>query len=140
MGCDVHAVWQARRNDQWVDVHSEWDQDRHYLLFNWLAGVRGDGPSIAEPRGLPDDFTMRGDLHPTTEDALDDDEKSFQQDDPDYPSKWMGDHTYSWLTVDEILSAEKPAPNFKSVDYFVDEVRRMKDLHGDVRIVFGFDS
>ena len=24
--------------------------------------------------------------------------------------------------------------------YFVDEVKRLKELHGDVRLVFGFDS
>jgi hypothetical protein len=26
------------------------------------------------------------------------------------------------------------------LDYFVDEVRRLKELHGEVRVVFGFDS
>jgi hypothetical protein len=110
------------------------------------------------------------------------------------PVMWMGDHSYSWLTADEILAAERPhhirkdgvlslaeyqkwdkvsqpeawcggvaggnlvtslpseiGPETTHVqvswirqddglDYFVDEVRRLKELHGEVRLVFGFDS
>jgi hypothetical protein len=67
MGTDVHAVWQAKKGDKWVDIESTWDQNRHYFLFAWLADVRnGFGfagipthdpiKPISERRGLPDDF------------------------------------------------------------------------------------
>jgi hypothetical protein len=106
----------------------------------------------------------------------------------------MGDHSHSWLSADEILSATPPrimrtglitreqfqdwdgvsSPDSwsggvyggnavisipaeiteetthvrvewfedtaESFAEFVDEVRRLKELHGDVRYVFGFDS
>ena len=186
MGTDVHGVWQAKRGGQWEKIESKWEQDRHYLLFSWLANVRnGFGfagvptydpiKPIAEPRGVPEDFN-----------------------EVEYEEKydvWLGDHSHSWLTADEILNAERPGPvhrvgvitveQFKAwdgksppeggwcggvsgpnvevasmpsnitpttthvqvewdmpdgLDYFVDEVRRLKELHGDVRLVFGFDS
>lgn len=179
MGTDIHGVWQAKKNGEWVDVESEWDQGRHYLLFAWLADVKNgygfaDIPThvpikpIAKPRGLPKDFKRRD-------------------------SKWMGDYSYSWLTADEILNADRPqtvtrigvvaigeykawdhhtpfeswcgdrsgpgivvsteaqigpstthvravwsAPD--GLDYFVNEVKRLKSIHGEVRLVFGFDS
>src|SRR4051812_46429845 len=98
MGCDIHAVFQAKRGAQWDDVDSTFEEDRHYFLFSWLAGVRnGYGFAgvqtytpvipLAEPRGLPRDFDVRGDEH---------------------RGKWMGDHSHSWLTADEILAAKPP--------------------------------
>jgi len=193
MGTDVHAVWQVKRNKGWVDVtaDSRWEQNRHYFLFSWLADVRnGYGVAgvptytpiqpIAEPRGLPPDITV---------------------DDHGYyaPEQWLGDHSHTWLSADEILAAERPdvdggtiqtgvvtieqwrAWDRKSppegewcngisgpgilvaehpsevtaatthvriawsmppvLDYFIDEVRRMRDIHGpSLRLVLGFDS
>ncbi len=187
MGCDIHAVFQAKRDGKWESVESTWEQDRHYFLFSWLADVRnGYGfagvptydpiKPIAERRGVPADF----------------DKDAYEAGDEDAP--WLGDHSFSWLTADEILAAERPgtikrtgvvprafydawdgktgpsewsgsisgpdiivaaAPDVPKdathvrinwtqpddgLDYFVDEVRRLKELHGDVRVVFGFDS
>jgi hypothetical protein len=180
MGTDVHAVFQTKLGRRWVEVPSAWEQDRHYLLFSWLAGVRngfGFGgirtydpiQPIAEPRGLPSDFEC-----------------------PD--GEWVGDHSFSWLTADEILAAKVPPAVrrvgvvpvewFRTWDgvtpptsysggisgpaiqvdtpatvtdktthvsiswietenpfaYFIDEVRKLKEAHGNVRMVFGFDS
>ena len=193
MGTDVHAVWQAKKEptgDYWHVPEGDWEQNRHYFLFAWLAGVRnGYGfaglPShdpvvpIAQPRGFPKDFG------PVSEDGC-------------HWGKWMGDHTYSWLTADEILAAPRPdlsgtvhrtgvismdqyrawdgkePPDSFSLgvsgpgivvatsplvitdksthvqvewqmpaelDYFIDEVNRMRAKHGPtLRLVFGFDS
>lgn len=188
MGCDIHAVWQAKKDGKWAEIESTWEQDRHYFLFSWLAdvrngygfaGVRTYDPiePIAPQRGIPPDF----------------DRDSYEAGDEDAP--WLGDHSFSWLTADEILAAKRPGTInrtgvvpiafFKAwdgktpptewsggisgrgievasvpseitpttthvqiswtqpddgLDYFVDEVKRLKDMHGEVRLVFGFDS
>jgi hypothetical protein len=203
MGTDVHGIWQAKKNGKWHDVESTWDQSRHYFLFSWLAGVRnGFGfagvttydpiKPISEPRGLPDDFEG-GEEHPVADPKVMGRRAEYIEP-GESPVMWMGDHSHSWLTADEILAAERPgsiartgvvtrafydawdgktppeswsggvsgrdiivatAPNVPKeathvrikwtqsdagLDYFVDEVRRLKELHGNVRLVFGFDS
>lgn len=180
MGTDIHADTQKKTESGYKSVKSEWQQGRNYFLFAWLAGVRnGTGfagtPThtpivpISEPRGLPPDIADR---------------------DID-----LGDHSFSWLTSTEILSAKKPTGVTRTgivtieeyrewdgvsspqgwcggisgrdivvsdpdsitektshvqiswalnaaneLDYFVDEIRRLHELHGEVRVVFGFDS
>ncbi len=176
MGCDIHAVFQAKRDGRWQDVESMYEEGRDYELFAWLAGVRdrfGIGP-ISDPRGLPADFDIRDETH---------------------NDKWLGDHSHSWLTAAEILSAPLPntvprsgvverkflqtwngvsrppsycqgiaGPNvvvaqsvgeitpetthvrvewpmpLDEMSYFLDEIKRLRDKHGEVRMVFGFDS
>lgn len=206
MGTDVHAVWQAKKGGKWVDVESTWDQDRHYFLFAWIADVRNGfgfaGVSthdpikpIAERRGLPEDFESDGEDHATVIEAIDPRRREYMDDDEKAkPTIWLGDHSHSWLTADEILSAERPGAVRKDgvltleqyhawdkvsqpkawcggvmgqslvtsmpseigpstthvqvswirdddgLDYFVNEVKRLKELHGEVRLVFGFDS
>ena len=180
MGCDIHPIFQRRANGKWVDVPTKYEGNRHYFLFAWLADVRnGYGfagtpthdpiQPIVAPRGLPQDFDTR------------------DQD--------IGDHSYSWLTADEILTAPLPSgvmktgivtlARFRKWDgksqpqewcdgiagrgvvvansdrlitpetthvriewpaptdefaYFINEVRRLREEHGEVRMVFGFDS
>lgn len=207
MGCDIHGVWQAKRDGKWHDVSSMWEQNRHYLLFSWLADVRnGYGfagvptydpiAPIAQPRGLPDGFTVDGDTYrPASADALDPRRRGYRSpEELEAPEIFMGDHSHSWLTADEILSAKRPTTVHKvgivsvefarawdgktppeswsggiagagvevaegraairpstthvriewwqpdGLDYFVDEVKRLQTEHGEVRLVFGFDS
>lgn len=206
MGSDIHGVWQARKNGVWVDVESKWEQDRHYFLFAWLADVRnGYGfagvpthepiKPIAEPKGLPDGFeVVDGEYHPTVVEAIDPRRSKYLDDeDRKNPRAWIGDHSHSWLTADEILEAELPVAVKRTgvmevmdyhqwdkvsvpesccggvggpgvvvsspyeitektthvqvewmggheLQYFIDEVKRLKELHGEVRLVFGFDS
>ena len=207
MGTDVHAVWQAKKGGKWVDIESTWEQDRHYFLFAWLADVRnGFGfagipthapiKPIAPQRGLPDDFEVDGDVHYCPLEAIDPSRRQYMdKKDLEKPYVRMGDHSFSWLSADEILAtplpdkvwqtgivpiewfaawdgkegpdswsggisgkdihvAEAPtAVNEKTthvriywikpgdtLKYFVDEVARLKALHGEVRLVFGFDS
>jgi len=192
MGTDVHSVFQKKTAEGWEDIESEYPQDRHYTLFAWIGNVRnGFGfagvpthnriEPLSDNRGFPDDFkVVDEDRDPAAEGHL---------------SMWMGDHSHSWLSADEILAAEPPrilrtgvisieqfrawdgnsSPNIwcgsvsgpgvvvagspsevkddtshvrigwfedtkESFAYFVDEVRRLKELHGEVRFVFGFDS
>jgi hypothetical protein len=205
MGTDVHAVWQAKKDGKWVDIESKWEQNRHYFLFAWLADVRnGFGfagipthdpiKPISKPRGYPQDFNAEDDYYLVAcVEAIDPRRREWLEPD-EAPAAWLGDHSHSWLTADEILAAERPhnirkdgvltLDEYKAwdkvsepdswsggvmgrglvtsmpseigpetthvqvswirqedgLDYFVDEVRRLKELHGEVRLVFGFDS
>jgi len=223
MGTDIHAVIQAKKDGKWVDVPSTWEQNRHYMLFAWLGDVRngyvfGGTPThsmirpLSRCRGLPEDFEI------LTEGENEDGNK-YTEESPYHmlPSaecltpwwqeynaennrepnlvQWMGDHSYSWVTSQEILSTELPrvlktgvieleqfnkwegvsepdtwcggisgmdvrvahSPSevtpltthvqvewFKEtreeLSYFIDEIKRLVELHGDLRVVFGFDS
>ena len=95
MGTDIHGVFQRRANGGWVEVPSQYKEDRHYQLFAVLAGVRNgygfagvetgeEVQPISEPRGLPADF-VEGE-------------------------KWLGDHSHSWLLGTEILKWAEKAP------------------------------
>lgn len=115
MGTDIHAVFQKKSGDKWEDIPSRYEGNRHYVLFAHLAGVRnGTGfagvvtgqavKPISEPRGLPSDFLiMDDDRHPISAEAASKWELSFLGDGEPLV-RWMGDHSHSWLTADEILS------------------------------------
>lgn len=93
MGADIHGVLQTRFNS--ADGPKGWwnegeiEDSRNYLVFSALAGVRNynDITSISKPRGLPEGV------------ELDDNDciKLYGRE------IWMGDHSYSWLTTEEIL-------------------------------------
>lgn len=81
MGCDIHGVFQRRDGNEWVDIATIWDEQRHYQLFAALAGVRnGYGfagvptgewvKPISSPRGLPKDFAYECYEHPLPMECL----------------------------------------------------------------------
>lgn len=97
MGTDIHGILQSRwsSDSNWFD-ECEIEDDRNYRLFAALAGVRnGYGfagvyrheplEPIAGDRGIPDDFKMSDETH-------------------GYRKTWMGDHSYTWMTLDEIIN------------------------------------
>lgn len=115
MGADIHGIIQGRylarepvvggpshihdRTSPW-SFEGKIEDDRNYAVFAVLAGVRnGTGfagsrthepiTPISEPRGLPLDL------------ELDDD--SYREY-PDDPGISMGDHSFSWLLLSEILA------------------------------------
>jgi hypothetical protein len=126
MGTDIHCVWQKKNKDNsWTDIQANYDEDRHYYLFAWLAdvrngfgfaGVRTHEPlvPIAEPRGLPADFQVDEDYYHTAS------RETYPKWRLDYHEKgepynvWLGEHSHSWLTWDEILLAEQPKDNIKT--------------------------
>ncbi|HET8668868.1 MAG TPA: hypothetical protein VFM10_12865 [Terriglobales bacterium] len=132
MGTDIHGVFQ--RHDQstnkWVDIPHNYEMHRHYQLFAVLAGVRnGTGfagvktgeavTPISEPRGYPDDFVseamddegeQRDDLHPIASlEAMDPRRRKWHEA-GEALVIWMGDHSHSWLTADEMLAWYATAP------------------------------
>ena len=201
MGTDIHAIVQAKVDDRWVDVASEWEQDRHYALFAWLGdvrnghglgGVRTHSPvaPLSEGRGFPSDFDLDDDgpdLYPVG-DFRNYREGNYREGN----YAWLGDHSFSWVSGEEVLSTPPPKLHRTGIisietfnewdgvssppewcggitgpkvvvsspfdlsdetthvevewesegefDYFVSEVQRLVDLHGEIRVVFGFDS
>lgn len=148
MGTDLHGVWQARINGEYVDIPTELDLYRNYDLFGVLAGVRGGFDPIDDPRGLPRDFVTRdcevkGKYHivPTV-DCLEPWQRQYAEDMLDGFRVRMGNHSYSHLTGEEMLrwyNAEKPKA-WRGLATFFQEVERCVAAYGDVRFVFGFDS
>jgi hypothetical protein len=149
METDIHGVWQKRAGESWEDVESKYNQERHDYLFAWLGNVRnGFGfagrpthepvASMTDCRGLPDDFENDGYAHKVSDFAFICPRRREWQDEGDF-DVWMGDHSFSWIHVYEVLSNEEFCAD-ENVAYFADECRRLKELHGDVRFVFGFDS
>lgn len=106
MGCDIHAIYQVKKDGRWIDVPCSWNQNRQYTLFAWLADVRNefDITPISKPRGFPKDLPL--DFN---------DEYSMDVSNV-YPKLqkwfegkfWFGDHSFSWLTFGEIRAAPKP--------------------------------
>lgn len=123
MGTDIHGVFQRQTADGWEDVPSKYEENRHYQLFAVLAGVRngygfagiptgGVVKPISEPRGLPADFEVVDDQHPVSAEYFRQiwRYEYTKEGDDDFGRIWMGDHSYSWLTADEILEWAERAP------------------------------
>lgn len=205
MGTDIHGIWQAKQNGQWVDIPSEYNQSRHYMLFAWLGNVRNGfgfaGVPTHDPliplsdcRGLPDDFLVEEEEHPITSIDVLSPWRQEYWDSEDPMTVWMGDHSHSWVTAEEVLTAKLPKVNKTGIisieqyrqwdgvsspsswcggvggpgikvnvpskitketthvsviwemdtaeefDYFINEVRMLRAIFGEVRFVFGFDS
>jgi len=81
MGCDIHSRAERKVNGKWEIIRGlapfDW---RSYGMFGFLAGVRNysDVTPLSEPRGLPDDT-------------------------PEYEECELGDHSHSWLSIEELL-------------------------------------
>lgn len=96
MGTDIHGVFQKHnKENEWVDLETKYDFNRHYLLFAFVGGVRnGFGfagvktgeyvKPLAERRGYPSGFLV--------------------DDYDDYGSTWMGDHSHSWFSIKEYFT------------------------------------
>lgn len=77
----INPYFETDKDEQELELVSIYD-DRNYDLFNVLAEVRGNGPSISPPRGLPDDVS------------------SIVKKESD---RWDGDgHSHSYFTLAEL--------------------------------------
>jgi hypothetical protein len=60
MGCDIHMYVEhrarSRRDGSWWSFGGRLNPGRYYGLFGYIAGVRGGGPPVVAPRGVPDDM------------------------------------------------------------------------------------
>ncbi len=123
MGTDIHGVFQSKRSGKWVSVPTKYSFDRHYALFAWLGDIRNGHGFAGVPthtritplscnRGLPDDFEYEDDdgaevLLPV-ESLPEWRRESAEPDENGLCRYWMGEHSYSWLSAEEILNAPLP--------------------------------
>lgn len=100
MGCDIHIRLEHRLDGKWhkldADVHEDFG-NRNYNLFGIMADVRngtwGDKlPPIAAPRGFPSDMS---------EPVIDAEDEA---------TGWLGDHSFSWVTLRELQEYDWDAP------------------------------
>lgn len=123
MGTDIHGVFQSHDDDgKWQDVVSKFEENRHYQLFAVLAGVRnGAGFAgvktgepvvpISEPRGFPEDFEIVDEEnHPIASFAVLPEWRRKYRSEGDPLEVWMGDHSHTWLTAEEMLRWFSSAP------------------------------
>lgn len=88
MGCDIHSQAERRVNGKWERIDDllpfGW---RSYGMFGFLANVRNYSavPPISEPRNLPGDAVQDND-------------------------SYLGDHSFSWLSVDELATFDYDRP------------------------------
>jgi len=96
-------------NEYWLNAAKRsWYSGRNYVLFGVLADVRnGVGfagidtgnavTPISLPRGFPDDMSEGAR-------ALLGDNRYDDDGDDSLDDIWLGDHSFSWLTLDELLA------------------------------------
>lgn len=161
MGCDIHSIAQKKVDGVWETLDLKPFDWRSYDLFGFMADVRNLSavPPLATCRGLPDDLVKR---------RIDDDAivQGWSGDEPDLPW-YLGDHSFSWLSVKELLDFDydqvfedrrlKIGPNMwggSTVDPGLGEEKTYREFLGPMffkelmklrmsgaeRIVFGFDN
>jgi hypothetical protein len=155
MGCDIHLCAEVRRSGKWeraepliedrshepTMVREQFYNDRNYILFTVLAGVRDNNQAIqtiSSPRGVPHDVSS---------------EWKEQVD------SWAGDgHSHSWLSFRELYEFEGwdkiiydwdqslPIKSYCK-EFYIDTMKKLASLCSDpsitpddVRVVFFFDS
>ena len=153
MGCDIHAY--IDYGERSVECFGQIDICRNYLLFGYLADVRG-GPAVIEPKGLPDAVSWRvkydailmvmddvnlppGSYHCCTRaDADGWDGEEWRRNNPgavygyvdeSKTQVWHPDwHTHSWLTVDELERVvEKYTETKEEVVKYIEKLEPIPD-------------
>lgn len=151
MGADIHSVIQG----QWLHTshlgepienpdHTCWHtvsegfHERDYQLFGTLAGVRAAADFDGVLRGPPENFLLRDECyHPIPQDFRF--RKSFR---PDHKSPWemyMGEHSFTWYSMEELGGFGKNA-EIMEIYHVMRELGISYRDYKNWRIVIGFDS
>lgn len=114
MGTDIHLAAEVFKDGRWQYAPCDLPDYRNYRAFAILADVRngytfagfdsGDPViPISEPRGLPQDLSQE--IRAMLEDT---DSGDSWTDDEDFFT--LGDHSFSWVTLKELLDVDLEAP------------------------------
>lgn len=126
MGTDIHLAAEYYQEGRWHLAHIELPCYRNYRAFAILADVRngytfagfdtGDPViPISYPRGLPDDMSeeLRALLDNEDEEddwQLDQEDLTSILDEEEQHHLWLGDHSFSWVTLQELLDYDLDQP------------------------------
>lgn len=120
---ELRSPWYVEQSgkspdDGWYATHMRYQpyDGRNYDLFAVLADVRnGSGfagcvtgeriTPISEPRGFPEDLSPTVRAWAEDRDDLSDEERDAML--------WMGDHSFSWVTLAELLAYPWDSPHVK---------------------------
>ncbi len=139
MGCDIHLYIERKNKEgKWEEIKDIPEtlipDGRNYSVFAFLANVRNHGDTKIKPqfegRGFPDDTSIP------------------ENDTDDF---WIGDHSFTYASLNEILNA--PWEEFELKDsYFYVFFRYVlprlccpcgwcgKEECDKIRIIMGFDN
>lgn len=133
MGCDIHWTIEVKSGDKWVGILNDRGskckaQERWYVFFGELVGVRMKSDNAMPQRGLPDDVS---DLTRWDADT----------------AAW--DHSASWCSIDEFVVAYNRAVTKVKANNPDEKLVTKEELFGysywpiyeeESRIVFAFDN
>lgn len=130
MGCDIHLYFEQKKDGKWRRIEIDKllvPDNRNYQLFGFLAGVRDYiiTPQFAE-RGIPEDTSMPCDF-------------------------WIGDHSYTYAYLDEILQAPWEQYELQDCYFYIfcaHVIHRLTSFCGslsieeerNIRVIIGFDN
>ena len=142
-------VVQVKEHDKWVTIGEGYD-GRNYKVFTALAGVRcceGIVP-ICEPRGLPDcPDTAYFDEGIKIDGNFIELISSHRSGSIEEKGYWLGDHSYSWLLLSEVLAYDWTSGDrtWKWENFLLwlsgyAQMARYVGGPASIRFIFGFDS
>lgn len=149
MGCDIHTVVQRKEKDKWVTIEDHVCDDRSYMLFSMLCGVRSTGrwehPSICNFRGFPEDFEIDEETHPWRKIFYDAENIKHEIS----HHTWMGEHSYNWVAFAELMEWRSSNIELIKKEFGddIDPITRLICVLEEydpwwmpIRFVFGFDN
>ena len=123
MGCDIHMIAQVRDkyDHKWKNLPNKVYDWRSYNTFAILADVRngrgfagiktGEGyQPISQPKGLPEEI----DLADEGESAKLYEYEWYKDEPGKFITRWLGDHSHSYLTLKELEDYWKEHANSKT--------------------------
>ena len=155
MGTDIHLAAEYYQDGCWHLAHVELPNERNYRAFAILADVRngytfagfdtGDAViPISEPRGFPED--MSNELRALLDDE---EEENYQFDQDEFEAIlkneeqdhiWLGDHSISWVTLQELLDYDLDQPLTHRGMVSPEAARRWKENREPPGVVAGYSS
>lgn len=112
MSTNICWVFQAKKNDGWIDIPSEYHGGRDQYLYSWLS--LGGQPKV-NSRGFPSDFVLSADgvNHPLASiDLITPHRRKFGESKEEL-KQFMGEWGHSWLSGTEILNSPIPSELLK---------------------------
>ncbi|MDO9547147.1 MAG: hypothetical protein Q7J07_10425 [Pelolinea sp.] len=151
-GTDIHLAAEVYKDGLWHLANADLPTYRNYRAFAILADVRngytfagmdsGDPViPISYPRGFPEDLSEELREHLRKEEEADkwpDNDEWLDDKEPEYIS--LGEHSFSWVTLQELLDYDLEAPVTLRGKVSPEAARRWKENREPPNTAAGFSS